>query len=420
MTPVVPPDVPAFANAYQRVSSFAEIMEIMKHPDFAMGGAEERRIFLGDTIILAEGEDHKQQKNLFAQLMSRDAMAYYELRLLEPVITGVIEDLKAGRSDDGLVRADVCRVVSMALTRIAAQVTGVDGVDTPAQTERFLSRVLILSEATTGSFSGKPVDVLIQQGKDALKDLVDEFLKSSLERRIDLVRRHRAGEIAATELPRDMLTTLCLKDDLARPDDGTRIPYIWRQSALFLTAAIKTTSHSLPHIFVHLDEWVREHPEDRAKLTDPDFLHRAAAESLRLHQTAPVRFRTALRDVALSTGRKVAKDEMIALRVPPANLEDGVFGAHGDRFNPYREAPVGVQPWGMTFGVGIHACLGRNLVTGMKNAGDQKYGTHGTIVRIVKALYDLGAEFDPSDPPARPVGSFHDTYERMPVILRRA
>jgi cytochrome P450 len=417
MQPVADPVVPAFVERLQRIDTYAEIEEIMRSKDFEMAGAEERTIFLEDTLIMSEDQRHSELKQLFAPLMSRQAVAYYELHLVEPVIQGAIAEMQTQRGPDGLVRTDVVPLIQATLTRIAALVTGVDGVDSPGRTDRFRDLVLVLSGATTGSFSTVPKDA-IQAGREAMAALVTEYLQTSLERRRDLVAGHRAGEIKKEELPRDMLTSLCLQDDLTRPDDADKIAYVWRQCALFLTASIKTTSHSLPHVFVHLDEWVREHPEDGERLTDPEFLHRAAAESFRLHQTSPARFRAARHDVTLSTGRTVAAGEMVALHAAPANVGSDVFGEDGRFFNPWREVPKGVQPWGMTFGLGVHSCLGRNLVTGIMNRGDEKHGTHGTAVRILKAMYELGAELDPDNPPQRPKDSMHDTYESVPVILR--
>lgn len=419
MQPVQDPAIPDFVRKLQRIDSYAEIEEIMKSPDFVMAGADERTIFLEDTLIMSEGQRHSELKQLFAPLMSRQAMAYYELHLVEPVIQETIAEMQTRRGDDGLVRMDAVPLIKAALTRISARVTGVDGVDTPERTDRFRDLVLVLSTATTGSFSTRPVFEVIGEGREAIGELVADFLQPSLDRRIELVRRHRAGEIAAEDLPRDMLTALCLKDDLSRPDDGDKIPYVWRQCILFLTGSIKTTTHSLPHVFVHLDEWLQEHPEDRARLDDPEFLHRAAAEAFRLHQTSPARFRAAAQDVTLSTGRRVAAGEMVALHAPIANVEATTFGADGRYFNPWRETPRGMQPWGMTFGIGVHSCIGRNLVTGIQNKGDDKHGTHGTAVRIMMALYALGAELDPDNPPQRPHHSMHDTWETVPLILRK-
>jgi hypothetical protein len=169
---------------------------------------------------------------------------------------------------------------------------------------------------------------------------------------------------------------------------------------------------------VHLDEWIREHPEDAANLTDEEWLHRAAAESFRLHQVSPVRFRAALRDVTLSNGRQVAAGEMIAMMIAPANVQTEVFGPDARYFNPYRPIPQGMKPWGITFGAGAHTCMGQNLVTGMMNRGDDRHGTHGTAVRVAKALYARGARLDPDRPPVRPHASLHDTWESVPMILR--
>lgn len=419
MRPVMDPEVPDFVGKLQRIDTYSEIEEVMKSPDFVMAGAEERTIFLEDTLIMSEGQRHSELKQLFAPLMSRQAMAYYELHLVEPVIRTAIAEMQSKRGPDGLVRTDAVPLIKAVLTRISALVTGVDGVDTPERTDRFRELVLTLSTATTGSFSTRPVDEVIREGREAMQALVDEFLSASLARRVALVRSHRAGELEADALPRDMLTALCLQDDLSRADDDRKIPYVWRQCALFLTGSIKTTSHSLPHVFVHIDEWLHEHPEDRDKLDDPEFLHRAAAESFRLHQTTPARFRSAARDVVLSTGRSVAAGEMVALHAPPANVETVVFGPDARYFNPWRETPREKQAWGMTFGLGVHSCIGRNLVTGIQNKGDEKHGTHGTAVRVMLALYELGGELDPAAPPLRPTASLHDTYEAVPMILRK-
>jgi cytochrome P450 len=418
MQPVSDPIVPEFVKRLARIDTYAEIEEIMKSPNFIMAGGQERTVFLEDTLIMSEGQRHSDLKQLFSPLFSRQAIAYYELHLVEPVIQAAIAEMQTRRGPDGLWRTDVVPFIHATLTRISAEVTGVDGVDTPERTDRFRDLVLTLSAATTGTFSTVPHAEMIRAGKEAMAALVDEYLQASLERRIELVRRHRAGEVEKDALPRDVLTSMCLQDDLSHPDDDEKIPYRWRQCAQFLTAAIKTTSHSLPHVFIHLDEWLREHPADKEKLDDPEFLHRAVGESFRLHQTTPARFRAAVRDVTLTTGRKVAQGEMVALHAPVANVQTEVFGEDGRYFNPWREVPKGMQPWGMTFGLGVHSCIGRNLVTGIMNSGDAKHGTHGTAVRIMMALYTRGAELDPENPPKRPADSLHDTYESVPMILR--
>ncbi len=418
-TPVQDPRVPDFVNDLQRIEAYHEIEEVMKSPDFVYDGAPERIIFLEDTLLGSEGARHAELKRLFAPRMSRQAWAYYELHLIEPVIQTAIAELS---KQNGTNRhLDFVKLIQVILTRIAAQVTGVDGVDTPERTAQFRNWVLELSAATTASYSSATnPEGLIANGRRALQDLVDHFLQASLERRAEMARRHKAGEIEADALPRDMLMALCLADDIQRDDDRVKIPYVWRQCALFLTASIKTTSHTLPHVMVHLDEWFSEHPEDFDKRLDTEWLHRAVAESIRLHQTAPARFRRAAKNVTLSTGRTVRQGEMVALHAPIANVDETIFGADPRCFDPNRDVIQGVQPWGMSFGLGPHLCLGRNLVTGIQNKGDEKHGTHGTAVRLLKALFERGVELDPETPPVRQSDNLHDSWERVPIVLTNA
>lgn len=71
----------------------------------------------------------------------------------------------------------------------------------------------------------------------------------------------------------------------------------------------------------------------------------------------------------------------------------------------------------MTFGFGVHRCLGSNLVTGIQNKGDEKHGTHGTAARILRASYVMDAEPDPENPPRLAHGNLHNAWESVPMIL---
>ena len=66
MQPVSDPIVPEFVQRLQRFDTYAEIEEIMKSSDFIMAGAEERTIFLEDTLIMAEVQRHSELKQLFS------------------------------------------------------------------------------------------------------------------------------------------------------------------------------------------------------------------------------------------------------------------------------------------------------------------------------------------------------------------
>lgn len=411
--------VPAYVQQYQRVDSYAEIQEIMRSPDFHQGRTPEREVFFGDTLIMIDGDEHLQRKRRLSPLFSREAMGYYEARLLDPTIADVLADLRSRHAGERVVRLDFVPLIRSMLHRISAQITGVDGVDTTERTERFCRLVEKLGHAVTAQFSRGNRQEVVQEGMVTLKALVEEYLQSSLDRRRVLVRQFKGGTLAKEDLPRDVLTMICLdgSDARTRSDDTAYYAYVWRECALFLHASTSTTVHTFPHVIVHLSHWLAQHPEDRQKLTQPAFLRAAIGESLRLHQTSPVKFRTANKDVILSTGRKVAKDEMLALYAPPANMEPELFGPHADRFDVHRERPGNMAAWGLTFGSGAHMCIGRTLVTGHFNRADDQSGTEGTMVKIMRALYAVGLQLDPDNPPRRVTDTYHDAYASLPIKL---
>ncbi len=407
---------PPYVKNMQRVDTYSEIDEILRSTAFRQGSHQESHMFFGESLLLMDGPGHMERRMLFASLVSKSAMHYYESQALAPVIDKVIAELKEkGRGADGLVRTDLVPLIRTMLHRITALVTGVDKVDSPETTERFRWLVDRLGEAATVEWSTRDHEEVIKEGLAVRKMLIDEFLQPSLDRRRELVRRQKAGEIAKEDLPVDLFTLLCQTGDDARPGDET---YIWREAALFLVASTQTTTHTLPHVIVHLTEWCKTHAEDAPKVTDPIFLRRAATESLRLHQPAPTLLRIALEDVTLSSGRQIKKDERVALFFAPANRDER-FGPDPYGFNPYRAAPHGAQAWGLTFGGGVHMCIGRPLVTGMFNRTDDLTGTEGTMIKILRVLYELGVELDPASPPQKMAVSYHDAYGVFPVILRK-
>jgi len=185
-------------------------------------------------------------------------------------------------------------------------------------------------------------------------------------------------------------------------------------------AATQTSTHTLPHVLIHFDEWTRDHPEDAGREHDPEFLRLMVNESLRLHQPAPTLLRFATHAVTLASGRQIAEGERIALLFTPANRDPEVFGADAQAFNPHRGKAdeVGVRPWGLTFGGGAHVCVGRPLVTGLAKR-DGEAPTEGTMMRILRALYAAGVQLDPANPPVPTESSSHDSFSTMPVLLTR-
>ena len=405
------PVAPYIAEMVQLVT-FSECDEVLKSRKFAQGSHRESSVFIGDSLIVLDGDAHFDRRRMESALFTRNALEYYESKTLAPHVQEVMGAAAArGRRAEEQVAADLVPIVRAMMARITATITGLDGVDTIEATERFITYVEQLNKGVTVEWSVENHDMVIARTMDARARLVADFYQPSLARRQELVERHRRGELAADELPIDLLTMLLLNWE-----DGWDAEFALRECTLFYVAATQTTTHAVPHVVAHLDAWVREHPDDAARLADPAFLKLAAYESLRLHVPVHALLRHATEDVELKSGRRIAAGTRVACCFSPANRDRSVFGEDAAEFNPYRVTEA-AKPWGLSFGGGPHMCIGRALVTGLSSATDGSDATAGTIVRILAGLYRAGIRLDP-DAPREYVATTHvDAYQRFPVLF---
>ncbi|MFC7658687.1 cytochrome P450 [Pseudonocardia benzenivorans] len=285
-----------------QISDFREIDEILRSKDFRQGSHTESRPLFADSLLLLDGPDHRERRRLENPLFDRTALMSYDHEALNPVVEQMVRDCLAEAGEDGTVTVDLVPLVRAMLHRIAAATTGIDGVDTPEATERFRRFLEDLGAAATVEWSTKDHDEVLAYGLARRAEFVEEFFGPSQERRKRIVEEFRAGRIAREDVPVDLLTLLHL-----HWDDSWDEEFPLREATLFLVAATQTTTHTLPHVIVHMEEWLRDHPEDADKRSDPDFLRLMVNESLRLHQPAPTLLRYATAAVTLATGREIAE-----------------------------------------------------------------------------------------------------------------
>ena len=411
-----PRTVAEFLGQFPRVESFAEIDEILRSTDFHQGSHFESRPVYGGSLVVIDGPEHRQRRRTLMTMFSHDALKRNEREALLPAITRALEALKNARGQDGRVRTDLVPMLRGFLIGVSASVTGVDDADDPVRRARLQALVAKLEAASGVEWSARDRAEVLEEGIVARRELIKDFLQPGLDRRLALAARLKAGELKKSDLPMDLLSVLAQDgEDGSEGEDA----YVWRECALFLVAGTQTTSHALPHVLWHLDQWWATHPEDRARATDIEFLRAAASESLRLHQPVPALLRIAMKDVTLkSSGRTFREGERIALFFSAANRDAGLFGKDVEEFNPHRPFSRKPPPWGLTFGAGVHTCIGRALVTGLSRSYDDTDPTLGTIVGVLNALYRAGAELDPANPPRRNTESYHDAFASMPIVFR--
>jgi cytochrome P450 len=405
---------PPYIADMTQLNRFAEVSEVLRSPAFRQGSHQESKPFFGGCLLLLDGREHFDRRRLESVLFSKEALLYYEKTVLQPAIDRSMDEVRRQRDGDGTAIGDLVPLTRRMLLEMTAAITGIDGVDNRDAVDQFEVYLTALGEGATVEWSMEDHDAVIQRVLNVRDDFVGDFYAPSVERRRHLVQRYRDGDLAAEDLPRDLATLLLLEND---PGWDPELPL--RETTLYLVAGFQTTTHAVPHVVNHLTAWFAEHPEDRSRATDWEFLQAAAAESLRLHLPAPSLLRIADEDVTLASGRRIRAGDRVALLFTPANRDPDVFGADAAEFNPHRRAPAPIKPWALAFGGGIHTCVGRQLVTGLSRTlnevGDQEQTTAGISTQILAELYRSGVEMDPARPWAFRAVSHHDAFDSFPV-----
>lgn len=368
------------------------------------------------VIVNLHGAEHLDRRRLENRLFRRDTFSFYEREVIPQIIGDVMRPAIAAGRGDLLVLA---RRTMMTLS------LGVAGVDrplgTPAEIDRLYHVMDRLARASTVGHATGDKAAIIADGDAALAEFEVEFFTPSWERRRELVAAVERGDADEAALPRDVLTTL------VRNQERLDLPYdtVLRETAYFPWVGSHSTSNQFVHAMHHIFDWLeadqRSRPAEqqvtRERLVTDDLLRqRFVHESMRLHPASPVSLRHALADVTLRSGVALPAASTVAISVHDANRDPSVFGPDADEFHPFRPLPEGVAPWGLSFGHGLHACLGQELAGGVEPAADAlEHHLLGSVAVMAGIALAAGAHRDPDDPPVRDESTTRVVFGRYAV-----
>jgi cytochrome P450 len=393
------------------ITGYREANQALALPDLKQSLYDEGAVLMDRVLVTLHGEEHRVRRLIEMKIFKKDFFQYYEHEVLPRVVDAAIRDaLAAGRTD-------VVEFGQRCMLGLTADFAGIDRPAGTAEETGTLMRLLRTfgQAATLGQFQGDREPVR-QQILAALREFDERFFTPSVARRQALVDAVERGEAGEDTLPRDILTLLLRagdRQDLSRD-------MILRETAFFYLAGAHTSVHSLTHAMHEIFEWRRAHPEDAALIAaDPLFVQRCVHESMRLHPSSPIAQRRPTCPVHLPTAQQAGEDDRVVISLYEANREKALFGEDADRFDPRRELPATQPPYGLTFGVGIHTCLGRNLAAGdVPKAGtDPTKHQYGTVTLIARALLDHGARPDPERPPQRDVQIAREVWTTYPILV---
>lgn len=382
----------------QVITDYHQISRVLVDRSMRQALYDEGGVVMDDVLLTLHGPQHHKRRVLEFSILRKDYFAYYEAEVFPPALAQVLDTLaSSGRMD----LVEFGYRVTMNLT---ADFAGIDRPSkTPAETEHLLRLLKTFSEGATLVHSTRDKEEVRGEVREALEELRTEFLAPSVARRLEALAR------GGDALPRDVLTLL-LRD---REKLGLTDDVILREMAFFLQAGSHSTANSMVHALHEIfQRWPDVAARERLRL-DPIYLQRCVHESFRLHPASPVAWRQP-EDACPMSG-----EGRVVLDFAAANRQRDLFGPTADEFDPDRIYPEGIPSWGLTFGFGMHMCLGRDLDGGvLPGPGtDPSKHQYGIVTQLIRTLLDREVRADPERPAVQDVNTLRKNFASYPVLL---
>ena len=243
-----------------------------------------------------------------------------------------------------------------------------------------------------------------------------EFLEPGITLRTQLLEKLESGLIEEQDLPRDVLMVLLRNQD--------KVPMtresLRREIAFYLLAGAHTSATALTRVVHNIFKWLEAHPEDKDKAyKDKVFLQRATHETIRLQPSSPTAARWALEDVELKSGISISKGDKVIIDLITVNRDRTLYGDDSEEFNPNRQLDPKITPWGLSFGQGMHACIGQDLAAGLVFDANSTEEDHlfGLVPVAVQTLFLNGCRPDLENPPEMDDSTTRPYFGKYPVLF---
>lgn len=386
------------------ITDYDEARDAYRQKDLRQALYDAGEVVMADVLVNLHGDAHRSRRRLENRLFRRETFELYERHLFPPIIDETLApELAAGR-------AELVDLGHRLMMNLAAFTAGVDRpLGTPDETRHLYRYLMLFIEGATLGFYTGDRDEKAGEIADALERFDSEFVTPSLERRKAMLD---AGE----ELPRDVLSVLIANEDaLHLPHD-----VILREVAFYLLAGAHTSATAFTRVLHYIFTWLDDHPEDRELVrTDRLFVQRCTHETVRLQPSSPTAARWALDDLELRSGRRIPKGAKVVIDLANVNRDTEIFGPDAADFNPHRRLPERIPAYGLSFGSGMHACIGQDLAAGLMFDADSTMDDHlfGLVPEAVQVMFDHDVRPDPADPPEMDPSTTRPYFGRYPVLL---
>ena len=367
-------------------------------------------VVMENVLINLHGIEHRDRRRLENPLFRREILLDYERNRFPDVLNARLRPhLETGK----LELISFGHAVMLELSAVNAGVDLPEG--DPTATERLHELLLLFIDGArilhyTGDKEAKE-----RQVAAGLKAFEEEFIRPALQRRKALLADRDAGDIPDAEVPRDILRVMLENIEGLDLDASTVV----RETAFFLLTGASTSAVALTQTLHNIFAWLESNPGGRGRLeTDVAFVQRCVLESLRLEPISPIGARWALQDFELADGTSIKAGDRVHIDMRAANRDPLVFGENASSFDPDRDLQSSVPRPGVSFGHGMHHCIGQELAVGIEeedSVRDQRL--FGLVGVVIQELLRIGVRPDPDDPPEHDEMTTRGTFRRYPVLL---
>ena len=370
-------------------------------------------VLLERVLLTLHGAAHAGRRAIEWKLFRRDFARYYESEVYPLTLSRTLAPyLKKGRVDlpEFGFRVNI---------NLSADIAGIDRTaGSEEETDALVRLTRKFSEGATLFHSTRDKDTVREEVSAALAEFDHRFLAPSKRRREVTLNNIASGVAVEEDMPRDILSVLLANRDEQDLDDDM----ILREVAFFMQAGAHSSANALTHSFHEITQWCQTNPEDAERIkTDDAFLQQCLHESLRLHPASPVAWRKANEAFTLPDGTHVEADDNVLIDLMSANIETAIFGEDATSFNPHRVVADRIPAFGLTFGIGIHTCFGRDIAGGLGQGKEASQAPHyGTLTNLLKSLLQHHARLDPLNPPVADTATERANWGQYPLLIGAA
>jgi cytochrome P450 len=392
------------------ISDFKTAGETLRVNDLRQALYDAGAILMDKVLVNLHGKEHQMRRKVEAKILRPNFYRWYETEVFKKTLDETITPyLKEGK-------ADLVDLSYRILLNLTADFSGIDRPDkSVAETERILSMLRTFGKAATLGQAKGDKDAISNEINDSIEAFNVEFYKPSKQKRLEYLNRFKLGEISESDVPKDVLTEL-LKNQgkLGLSDD-----IILKETAFYLLAGAFTSIHTLTHAMHELFERVKDLTQKNRLMNEPIYLQRCIHESMRLHPSSPTAMRRPTCPYQTNDGKTLNNSDTIVVNLMEANRDVSVFGLDAKEHNPERNLPSGVPPYGLSFGKGMHACIGVNLAAGIIPKKDTDPLTHqyGIITLTAKKLLEYGAVPNKNKPGVVDRSTVRNNWSSYPILF---